>query len=224
MCSPFPQFLKPPGLNVPDIIIPDDMISNTSASVVPTGYSLLKPFLNEQQRKACRVLGDGNCLFRALSKALSGVEDYHTHLRKAIAEFEETNQTLFEPIHKTISGTAFNSHVKNIKRLYTWGTTTEITAAATLFQLEIYLATDNYKPGVPTWLLYSPKPASLLTSGRVAILSKYSIEDIQHRCQWIELTHVSSIHFGCIEPLAAHQLSRPILEGSTSTIQSIMSQ
>ena len=94
MCSPFPQFLKPPGLNVPDIIIPDD-ISNTSASVVPTGYSLLKPFLNEQQRKAYRVLGDSNCLFRALSKALSGVEDYHTHLRKAIAEFEETNQTLF---------------------------------------------------------------------------------------------------------------------------------
>ena len=51
MCSPFPQFLKPPGLNVPDIIIPDDMISNTSASVVPTGYLLLKPFLNEQQKK-----------------------------------------------------------------------------------------------------------------------------------------------------------------------------
>ena len=141
MCSPFPQFLKPPGLNVPDIIIPDDMIPNKSASVVllvPNGYSLLKPFLNEQQRKAYRVLGDGNCLFRALSKTLSGVEDYHTHLRKAIAEFEEINQTLFEPIHKSISGTAFNSHVKNMRKLYTWGTTTEIIAAATLFQLEIY--------------------------------------------------------------------------------------
>ena len=87
MCSPFPQFLKRPGLNVPDIIIPDDMIPNKSASVIPTGYSLLNPFLNEQQRKAYRVLGNGNCFFRALSKALSGVEDYHTHLRKAIAEF-----------------------------------------------------------------------------------------------------------------------------------------
>ena len=163
MCSPFPQFLKPPGLNVPDIIIPDDMIPNKSAPVVPNGYSLLKPFLNEQQRKAYRVLGDHNCLFRALSKALSGVEDYHTHLRKAIAEFEEINLTLFEPIHKSISGTAFNSHVKNMKKLYTWGTTTEIIAAATLFQLEIYLATDNYKSGIPTWLLYSPKTSISLT-------------------------------------------------------------
>ena len=60
MCSPLPQFLKPPGLYVPDIIIPDDIISNMSASVVPTGYSLLKSFFNEQQRKAYRVLGDGN--------------------------------------------------------------------------------------------------------------------------------------------------------------------
>ena len=121
MCCRFPDFLKPPGLNVPDIIIPDDMIPNKSVPVVSTGYTLLKPFLNEQQRKADRVLGDGNCLFRALSKALSGVEDYHPHIRKAIAEFEETNQSLYEPIHKTIIGTAFNSHVKNIKKLYIHG-------------------------------------------------------------------------------------------------------
>ena len=32
--------------------------------------------------------------------------------------------------------------------MHTWGTTTEINAAATLFQLEIYLATDNYKPRI----------------------------------------------------------------------------
>ena len=72
--------------------------------------------------------------------------------------------------------------VKNIERLYTWGTTTEleIIAATTLFQLEIYLAmaTDSYKPGTPRWLLYSPKLVSLLTSRRVTILSKRNIEDI----------------------------------------------
>ena len=67
MCSAFPCFLKPPGLNVPDIIVPNDMIANKPISLSSTGYSVLKPFLTKQGREVDRVLGDGNCLFRAFS-------------------------------------------------------------------------------------------------------------------------------------------------------------
>ena len=135
----------------------DDAISVFAAS---NEINLLNSFLNEQQRKVNSVLGDGKCLFRALSKALSGLEDYYPHVREAISEFEETNRNLFEPIHNSIIGTEFDNHVKNMKKLSTWGTTTEIIGAATLFQLDIYLPTNNYKPGIPTWLLYTPKPVA----------------------------------------------------------------
>ena len=197
----------------------DDVTSVFAAS---NEINLLNSFLNEQQRKVNSVLGDGNCLFRALSKALSGLEDYHPHIRRAISEFEETNRNLFEPIHNSIIGTEFDNHVKNIKKLSTWGTTTEIIGAATLFQLDIYLATNNYKPGIPTWLLYSPKPVAFLANSNTNVLTKHNIENMQSGRQWIELTHVSLIHFDCIEPLTGCNLSRPRLEGSTSSFTNII--
>ena len=44
MCIPFPSFLKPPGLNVPDMIVPNDL----NPPATQTGYTILRPFLNEQ--------------------------------------------------------------------------------------------------------------------------------------------------------------------------------
>jgi len=72
--------------NIPDIPIPDDMLPK-SLSAPQTGYTVLKPFLQQQGREPDRVLGDGNCLFRAPSWALTGVEDHHTDLRRTIIEF-----------------------------------------------------------------------------------------------------------------------------------------
>ena len=222
MCSAFPSFLKPPGLNVPDIIVPDDM--NTIKSTLPssTGYSVLKPFLTKQQRELDRVLGDGNCLFRAFSKAICGVEDYHLHLRKAIAEFEADNHNLFKSTHEAVNQTKFSTHVQNIKKLYTWGTSTEIIAAATLFQVEVYVATDSYRPGVPMWLQYRPKPISLLANTtNLPYLSKHNINP-QCDFHWIELTHVSSVHFDTTKPLKGCTLSKPMLEGVTSNISNVL--
>ena len=59
------------GSIVADIPVPDDMIPRTSQSP-QTGYSALLPFLQKQGRTIDRVLGDSNCLFRALSLQLSG--------------------------------------------------------------------------------------------------------------------------------------------------------
>ncbi|XP_065893101.1 DNA (cytosine-5)-methyltransferase PliMCI-like [Dysidea avara] len=43
ICSPFPWFLKPPGLAVPDMMVPDDMVK-ISTMTPSTGYTVLKPF------------------------------------------------------------------------------------------------------------------------------------------------------------------------------------
>ena len=147
MCSAFPCFLKPPGLNVPDIIVPDDMIANKPISLSCTGYSVLKPFLTKQGREVYRVLDDGNCLFKAFSKAICGVEDYHLHLLKAIAEFETDNHSLFKSIHETVNRTKFHTHVQKISKLYTWGTSIEIIAAATLFQVEVIVIDQEFPCG-----------------------------------------------------------------------------
>jgi len=67
------------------MMILDDM-TQTTTTTPATGYVVLKPFLHTLQREVDRVLGDRNCFFRALSKAITGVEDYHISLRKAIAD------------------------------------------------------------------------------------------------------------------------------------------
>jgi len=149
------------------MIVPDDMVQ-ISTSALGTGYTSLKPFLYKQQREVDRVSGDGNCLFRALSKAISGTEDHYTHLCNA---FESDNWTILKPIHEAIISTNFENHIKNIKKLYIWGTSTEIVAAATLFQVEVYVATDSYQPGIPTWLVHTPKPVSLLKNTPITYLT-----------------------------------------------------
>ena len=216
MCTPFPCFLKPPDLAVPDMMVPDDM-TQMSTATPGSGYTVLKPFRNQQQREVNRVLGDGNCLFRALSKAITGVEDHHISLRKIIAEFEPDNQTLFKLIHEAILSNNFEVHYKNIKRQYIWGTTTEIIAAATLLQVDVYVATDSYRPGSVAWLLYTPKPVSLLTNPPVTYLNKHNFTQ-ELQVQWIELTHVSSIHFDTTKPMKGLRLDRPKLEGSSGVL------
>lgn len=98
----------PAGLAVLDMMVPDDMVQiSTSAS--GTGYTVLNPFLYKQQREVDQVLEDGNCLFGALSKAVSGVEDYHSNLHKIIADFESDNHILFKPIHEAILSNNFEN-------------------------------------------------------------------------------------------------------------------
>jgi len=102
------------------------------------------------------------------------------------------------------------------------GTSTEITTVATLLQVKVYVATDNYRSGVPMWIWYTPKPTSLLTNASVSYLSKHNV-NISHNFYWIELTHVSSIHFDTTMPLKGSTMThRPKLEGSTDNVSSVL--
>ncbi len=79
--------MRLPGSSVTDIPIPDDMFPTNTTSP-QLGYSVQTPFLKKQDRTIDRVLGDGNCLFRALSRQLTGVQDYQIQLRGIIAQCE----------------------------------------------------------------------------------------------------------------------------------------
>jgi len=218
--------MKPPGLNVPDMVVPDDMVDIKPMSIKcsTTGYTILKPFLYSQGREIDRVLGDGNCLYRAISKRFSGVEDHHPHLRKAISEFEADNVSHFKSLHEAVYQTDFSSHLKQIKKQYVWGTSTEIIAAATLLQTDIYVASDAYKAGAPTWLLYKPRALSLLDNGNTLSYTHKHIfpHNIECQYEWIEITHVSSIHFDAVKPIRGYSLTRPTLEGTDTDVSGIL--
>ena len=85
------------------------------------------------------VHGDGHCLFRALSKELTGTEDNHLLIRQAITSF------MVMPENEVILARYCNvesmaRHVSQ-KRIDKdgWGTEVEIHAMATILQCEIYI-------------------------------------------------------------------------------------
>ena len=117
-----------PGSNVIDIPIPSDLCPKP-LSAPKSGYTVLIPFLQQQNRGVDRVLGDGNCLFRALSIQLTGTQDHNLELRKLIALFEKGNENVFKNLHVSINRSVlFLDHLENIKKSCTWGTTVKILA------------------------------------------------------------------------------------------------
>ena len=50
----------------------------------------------------------------------------------------------------------FVDDFKSISQNGVNGTNVEIIAATTLFKMDVYVATDSYKPGAAVWLKYTP--------------------------------------------------------------------
>lgn len=90
----------------------------------PTGR-INKTFKNTSEPLEMKdVEGDGNCLFRSLSYAITGEEDQHAVIRTLICDYATSNE-----------------RTKDIpmRQDKVWGTTTEILAAANLFELNIFV-------------------------------------------------------------------------------------
>ena len=185
-------------------------------SAPKNGYAVLIPFLQQQNRVVDRVLGDGNCLFRALSIQLTGTQDHHLELRKLIALFEKGNENVFKNLHVSINRSVlFLDHLQNIKKSCTWGTTVEILAFSSLFQVDVYIASDTYYPGKTTWLKYSPRITPTSFSVELESSTFYSNLNMP---EWIEILHVSQTHFDAIKPTIGAKLTRPILDERSTCI------
>ena len=154
--------------SIPDIPIPDKMLHKLP-SEPPSGHTALTPFLRQQGRALDSVLGDGNCLFRAMSKHLTGVEHHHSLLRKTIADFEAANQAVFSSLHTAINRTGFTEHLKNIKMPYVWGTSVEIMAAASLSSLIFTLPLTATSREFPHGSYIPPNLCRFCQTGRFRI-------------------------------------------------------
>ena len=103
------------------------------------GYKELQIMLG-RQRRIDHTQGDGNCLFRALSKEMLGHEKFHYLIRQILTQFIKENGRQFQGY--VFEGT-IEAHSKRMEYLGQWGTQVEIMAAATLLKAEIYVFTQE---------------------------------------------------------------------------------
>ena len=90
--------------------------------------------------KLIHILGDGNCLFRALSYAVSGRQVYHTQMRvQIINHMYHIEHFLLPHMNRSLNSYLANSHMT---RNGVWGTDIEIFSAASLLSTDIFVYTQ----------------------------------------------------------------------------------
>lgn len=93
-------------------------------------------------RKVHKIIGDGNCFFRAIAYQLLASQEHHLLIRTLIVELMNLNKQMFT-VYLMPSPENMEMHLKNMSKQHTWVTQAEVKAAATLFQIPIYYCTTN---------------------------------------------------------------------------------
>ena len=109
------------------------------------------------------ILGDGHCFFRALAFAITGSQENHKAVRLAIVNFclHPENVTRLSAVFGLDVGSfdpidLMSKYIKdNGMDKCGWGTTNEILAATTLFQVRIYISSRVGGRG-RQWERYTP--------------------------------------------------------------------
>ncbi|KAL3886716.1 hypothetical protein ACJMK2_026694 [Sinanodonta woodiana] len=171
-----------------------------------TIYSYLSELLMQTGRQIDYIRGDGNCFFRALSKVIYGTESCHKQIREAVVDVIQKYPKKFEA-YLDLDGGGIRNHTQEMRQLGTWATQTEIYAAATLLQRDIYVLSpdpggDNYK-----WLLFTP-------------MFQYSGDISNHPC-FITLCHTNGNHYdrvATIEGKCNCNIDPPELSGINASV------
>ena len=116
-CAPAPPGLPKLGC------VPIYALSSPHSLIPPQPQLLTDPTENTQQLTqqlralglyAADTLGDGNCLFRALSDQLYGTPSYHSRLRQDICDWIAAHQSRYEPFVEDERG--FDVHLQCMRQ------------------------------------------------------------------------------------------------------------
>ena len=114
-------------------------------------------FLQSNGRSLYLISGDGNCLFRAISFGLFGADDKHYEIRTAIVRLINLNGNIFSNfLIPSVNHATIEEHVSHMMHNSVWGTQVEIVAAATLFQIPVYVC--SFTPTYYSWNITKPLP------------------------------------------------------------------
>ena len=110
------MYNKPLGTTFTDDPIPPQFVHLFNSSQEKQNCTVAEIFLTQQGRRMESVLGDGNCLFRAISFAIHESQDMHIKIREDIVETVRSNKQKFKSF---IIGP--HIHISNMSKLGTWG-------------------------------------------------------------------------------------------------------
>ena len=129
--------------------------------------------------KTIKINGDGNCLFRALSYAITGRQTYHEIIRMKIIQHMKSIENDLRP-HLNCS---LDKYLQSSKMSVpgTWGTDIEIFAAASLLSTDIFVYTNTND--CFQWHLFSVKMLNGSTP--------------ENKCA-IYIEHVNRVHFDLV--------------------------
>ncbi len=106
----------------------------------------------------CRMKGDGNCFFRALSHQLYGSDEFHLHVRAILVGFEVINPSAFEAyLFTSPTVSTILQHAKRMSCPGEWATQVELYAAATYFDLPLFYLEEQSIVKVFLWGVVWPK-------------------------------------------------------------------
>lgn len=168
-------------------------------------YDYLKVLLASTGRQIDCIRGDGNCFFRALSKIIYGNQSFYNEVRQAVVDMIEKNPKKFE----AFTDKPVDAHIKDMREDKTWATQTEIYAAATLLNKDIYMLSPVQFGETYKWLLFSPR-------------FKYKSDLLNCPC-YITLCHTHGNHYDRIAPLDGKKkcnchLDPPTLSGTVASV------
>ena len=165
------------------------------------------PALHAQGRTVDVMLPDGNCLFRAISKGLFGVQSGHLTLREIIVTFIQSNEKVFGGV---CNGTV-QTHCERMRKTGAFGTQAELQATASLFQVPVYVF---HKPGREgrnwEWMRYQPYSKEHLSHSA----TRLNIPEAPDSVRLEILYSRTGAHFDLIVPQSEKSaVSPPVLPG-----------
>ena len=159
------------------------------------GYKDIQDMLG-QQRRIDHIKGDGNCLFRAISKELLGHEKFHHLVRHFLVHFISANGKQFQ---EYLSEGKIEAHLQRMRNLGQWGTSVEIFGLATLLKTKVYIFSKQSNCQQYKWLCYHPlQQRSRLTFDTEVIHSLSELLPPEH--YHLELIHSFQNHFDRVSP------------------------
>jgi hypothetical protein len=191
--SPVVEPIPPPASPAASSPPPASPAATSSSGVAPE---------HDTRFVAIDVVGDGNCLFRSISVALTGREDSHADLRRsAVALMRCAEQGVMNALEREASSDmarsdvvaimqnrsqAFGSYLKHMERDGTWGGSPELRCLAMLLRRMIIVHVQGQAHLIQ---------AGEETDGRFTPLPGVDP---------IHLLYEGKSHYKCFRPIAAH--------------------
>ena len=136
-------------------------------------------------------------MFRSLAKQLSGDSDKHSQLRDKLCEFTSLNSELLKGW--VTDGVILEEHLQSVCKPHIFGTQLELKAASSMFNLDIYVATNSLlRNGHYIWTKIAPITpiSSCIFSDR-----EWPGQFNSEKKSWLEICHQNGCHYDSIRPM-----------------------